>query len=317
MNPRSPLPSQVDQTPARRALARAVAVIGVTALAAGIAPGASAAGAQARVASAPAAVAAPFGAGSWYADMPNVAIQPNAYRFTTVGTSPIMSSPNFTSVRLNAVADWSKLSLACYTHGQKAWKGHGGMATNVWYRLTKTRSYVWAGDLRIANSRIEGVPACPVEARMPFPEGEQYFITQLPGGRGTHYDEWNRHAYDLSNAESGGTVVAHTGGTVKQAGWTHRSMGNGIQVLIDYGNNRCAQYAHLGSEKVWVGQRVKRGQAIGTVGGSGYGKLNAWGSHLHFNTVLCSDTVTSKQVTLVREFAGEARLAWFTSLNQV
>lgn len=42
-------------------------------------------------------------------------------------------------------------------------------------------------------------------------------------------------------------------------------------------------YAHMDTMKAFkIDQQVWRGQSIGTVGGTGYGKPNYWGKHLHF-----------------------------------
>jgi murein DD-endopeptidase MepM/ murein hydrolase activator NlpD len=76
---------------------------------------------------------------------------------------------------------------------------------------------------------------------------------------------------------AGASIVAAGKGTVISAG--HRS-GYGNTVMIDHGNGVVTLYAHQpsGGIKVSVGERVTKGQRIGTVGMSGY----ATGPHLHF-----------------------------------
>ena len=78
-------------------------------------------------------------------------------------------------------------------------------------------------------------------------------------------------------AIAGAAVVAAGNGTVISAGY--RS-GYGNTVMIDHGNGVVTLYAHQpsGGIKVSVGQRVRKGQRIGTVGMTGY----ATGPHLHF-----------------------------------
>ena len=78
-------------------------------------------------------------------------------------------------------------------------------------------------------------------------------------------------------AIAGAAIVAAGSGTVISAGY--RS-GYGNTVMIDHGNGVVTLYAHQpsGGIRVSVGQHVKRGQRIGTVGMSGY----ATGPHLHF-----------------------------------
>ncbi|HEY5540061.1 MAG TPA: peptidoglycan DD-metalloendopeptidase family protein [Coriobacteriia bacterium] len=76
---------------------------------------------------------------------------------------------------------------------------------------------------------------------------------------------------------AGAAIVAAGSGTVVSAGY--RS-GYGNTVMIDHGNGVVTLYAHQppGGIRVSVGQHVKKGQRIGTVGMSGY----ATGPHLHF-----------------------------------
>jgi len=76
---------------------------------------------------------------------------------------------------------------------------------------------------------------------------------------------------------AGAAIVAASSGTVISAGY--RS-GYGNTVMIDHGNGVVTLYAHQpsGGIKVSSGQKVKKGQRIGTVGSTGY----ATGPHLHF-----------------------------------
>lgn len=57
----------------------------------------------------------------------------------------------------------------------------------------------------------------------------------------------------------------------------HWAMGGGNVVNVDIGNRRTVQYAHLDTIAVNVGDKVVRGQRIGTVGSTG----NASGPHVH------------------------------------
>jgi murein DD-endopeptidase MepM/ murein hydrolase activator NlpD len=57
-----------------------------------------------------------------------------------------------------------------------------------------------------------------------------------------------------------------------------RNDGGGNQVWVSDGNGFYTGYHHMGSIAVHVGDRIGRGQYIGTVGLTG----NTTGSHLHF-----------------------------------
>jgi len=58
--------------------------------------------------------------------------------------------------------------------------------------------------------------------------------------------------------------------------------GYGNEVLIDHGYGIKTKYGHLTDIYVVVGQEVKRGQVIGTVGMSG----KATGPHLHYEVIV-------------------------------
>jgi murein DD-endopeptidase MepM/ murein hydrolase activator NlpD len=49
-------------------------------------------------------------------------------------------------------------------------------------------------------------------------------------------------------------------------------------VTIDHGYGFATRYGHLDQYKVKVGQRVSRGDVIGTIGSTGY----STGPHLHY-----------------------------------
>ncbi len=76
---------------------------------------------------------------------------------------------------------------------------------------------------------------------------------------------------------TGCTVVAAESGTVTFAGW-YGSGGN--TVIINHGGGLTTMYCHMrnGSLRVYSGQRVVRGQAVGQIGATGY----VTGAHLHF-----------------------------------
>ena len=72
-----------------------------------------------------------------------------------------------------------------------------------------------------------------------------------------------------------------------------RNFGNGGNtVLINhgldkYGNNVTSSYSHLGEIAVEVGQQIKRGDKVGTVGDSGYtGGSRRMPYHLHLGTMI-------------------------------
>ncbi|HIW62170.1 MAG TPA: peptidoglycan DD-metalloendopeptidase family protein [Candidatus Stackebrandtia excrementipullorum] len=116
--------------------------------------------------------------------------------------------------------------------------------------------------------------------KLPYPAGSAYTVTQSPGGGFSHGDQYNYHAVDFG-MPTGTPIVASAAGTVYFSGWAN---GGGNMILVDHGNNRCSQYAHLSGMSVSVGTRVGQGQRIGTSGATG----NVTGPHLHWNIVYCN-----------------------------
>ncbi len=108
------------------------------------------------------------------------------------------------------------------------------------------------------------------------------------------------HGLDFVTA-SGKNVYATGDGIVTFS--QHSRNGYGNEILIDHDFGFGTRYAHLGSIKVQKGQKVKRGQIIGTVGSTG----RATGPHLHYEVLYNNQPVNPSyyfDTTLTRdEFA--------------
>lgn len=117
--------------------------------------------------------------------------------------------------------------------------------------------------------------------RMTLPFGNQ----ELRG------DDYLHKGIDLTGKTnvSGGYdyILAFAAGTVITAGYRSDS---GYWVVIDHSDGIITRYMHMkkGSLKVKVGDKVKKGQVIGTMGATG----NVTGRHLHFDLSFSGD-VTS------------------------
>lgn len=80
-----------------------------------------------------------------------------------------------------------------------------------------------------------------------------------------------------------GTPIYATGdGVVRVAGRNPDGYGGyGVVAVVDHGFGFMTLYAHMASVKVRVGQHVKRGEQLGTVGSTGMSS----GSHLHYEVI--------------------------------
>jgi hypothetical protein len=107
--------------------------------------------------------------------------------------------------------------------------------------------------------------------QLPFPCG------QVWAGQ-TRYNHSPRPSVDFNRAyDHGDPVLASAAGRVTRVGNTgNTSYGRWIE--ISHGNGYTTRYAHLASQTVSVGQQVRQGKKIGTVGNTG----GSTGPHLHY-----------------------------------
>lgn len=104
----------------------------------------------------------------------------------------------------------------------------------------------------------------------------------LPGARvSSSYGNRTHPIYNRPQLHSGtdfaggSTALAAAAGTVVEV---RERPGYGITVVVDHGNGIGTSYSHLARSAVASGGTVRQGQAIGTVGSTGF----ATGDHLHF-----------------------------------
>lgn len=112
--------------------------------------------------------------------------------------------------------------------------------------------------------------------------GKGVLAHPLPGSRVTSsygqrtHPVYNRPQFHTGTDFAGGsTALAAAAGTVVEV---RVRDGYGLNIVIDHGNGVATTYAHLARAAVSSGQTVTQGQAVGTVGHSGF----ATGDHLHF-----------------------------------
>lgn len=139
-------------------------------------------------------------------------------------------------------------------------------------RQSTTRSYASTSAPTSAPATT-GAWTCPIAGCGGiFTSGFGYRVS--PGGIGST----NHKGIDLS-APTGTPLRALGNATVAYVGWYG---GQGMRVLLDFGNGVQASYAHMSGFAVAQGQRVSAGQVIGFVGSTG----NSTGPHLHLEILI-------------------------------
>ncbi|QDW66254.1 M23 family metallopeptidase [Luteimonas granuli] len=150
-------------------------------------------------------------------------------------------------------------------------------------------SRVERADAELLLEVVPGHPgARPRDVEYAWPlDTRMLHVAQGWGGGFSHRDAENRHAVDFAVPE-GTPVLAAREGVVMQAeaGFAHGGLdspegvdrANFVRILHEDGT--MAVYAHLapGGVHVRQGERVRRGQRIGSSGSTGY----SGGPHLHF-----------------------------------
>ncbi|HEX4955347.1 MAG TPA: M23 family metallopeptidase [Thermoanaerobaculia bacterium] len=131
--------------------------------------------------------------------------------------------------------------------------------------------------------RREAVRMRTVPVVSPLPAGS-FVLTSGFGPRQNRYTEQAEFHAGLDLAALTGTPVrAPADGTVRFAGSVSRREGSswwklGELVVLDHGGGLTSLYGHLSTIGVRVGQKLRRGEPLGTVGASGW----AVSSHLYY-----------------------------------
>ncbi len=137
------------------------------------------------------------------------------------------------------------------------------------------------GDL-LAQAERHGNLMIHKPSIQPISLEDYYWISSVFGYRTDPIDQRRAMHRGLDFAGAIGTPVYATGeGVVKET----RIAGNGYgkEVIIDHGFGYTTRYGHLDEILVHVGQKIKRGNIIGTLGDSG----KSTGPHLHYE--VCKD----------------------------
>jgi hypothetical protein len=111
----------------------------------------------------------------------------------------------------------------------------------------------------------------------PISPGDPTWLTSTYGFRADPFTKRRTAHHGIDLAGSTGLDIHCTGeGTVSIAHVS--SFGYGKEVVVDHGYGYTSRYAHLHEIHVKVGQKLKRGEILGTLGNTG----RSTGPHLHY-----------------------------------
>lgn len=139
---------------------------------------------------------------------------------------------------------------------------------------------------------------------LPVPVGKTVVVTQGNNGVFSHNNDFSRHAFDLG-LDRGAPLTAMADGTVVQvrdavktgmdcySGGGFECIDKANYVLVRHAGGD-ALYLHLETASVKVGQTVKRGDVVGTVGSTGQSS----GPHAHVQLQQPCDTYVCKTIPL-------------------
>ena len=99
-----------------------------------------------------------------------------------------------------------------------------------------------------------------------------------------------KHHTGIDYSQNGShKIVATNDGVVVKVGYNDghdHGMGNNVIIkhILENGKVVYSTYSHLDSilPHIKAGYKIKRGEQVGVMGGTGYGKAHYWGRHLHF-----------------------------------
>lgn len=129
-------------------------------------------------------------------------------------------------------------------------------------------------------------PNCwPVQGRVTGEYGWRYARGSLARAIGRIGRDWHT-GIDIAKTK-GSKVEATATGKVSSVGWTD---GYGNMVIIDHGIYQ-TYYAHLHQIMVKEGQKVSRGDKVGTVGSTG----TSTGNHLHYEVRVRGESVNPRR----------------------
>ncbi|MBS1488604.1 MAG: M23 family metallopeptidase [Bacteroidetes bacterium] len=145
---------------------------------------------------------------------------------------------------------------------------------------SQTSNYIWSEYASVDKSDLPDLfntpSAAPVAGITPDNLVSGFGVRINP----FHKAKFHHDGIDLSFTKGTDVLATGNGVVYTLARYTNEG-GIGNFIDIDHGNGIISRYAHLHDVNVNIGQKIKKGQKIGTVGNSG----NSAAPHLHYEII--------------------------------
>jgi len=160
------------------------------------------------------------------------------------------------------------------------WEASTRSASSEIIKKAITRDVSWSKNIHIEKRDLGQLKSLPTLSPV-----EKMEVDKLVSGFGKRINPFHKGIYHHDGVDislpAGTSVVATAPGTVLLANTSNQISGFGNYIEIDHGNGIITRYAHLGELKVRWGQKVNKGQAIGSIGSSG----GSIAPHLHYEVI--------------------------------
>ena len=160
------------------------------------------------------------------------------------------------------------------------WMSSATKQSDELYKTAKLNNKAFSESASIEKHEIKILKSLPTA-----PPIENFEVDKLVSGFGKRINPFHKGLYPHDGVDIAATtetnVVAGGPGIVLALSHSNLLAGFGNYIEIDHQNGIVTSYAHLGEIKISYGQRVSKGQVIGTVGSSG----GSIAPHLHYEVI--------------------------------
>ncbi len=160
------------------------------------------------------------------------------------------------------------------------WEAATNKQSTALWQKAKTSNIVFSSSASIGKKDLKTLSRLPTIAPV-----KSFEFDKLVSGFGKRINPFHKGLYHHDGVDiampTGTPVLASAPGIIILARQSNLLAGFGNYIEIDHGNGMITRYAHLELLKVKNGQKVTKGEVIGTIGTSG----GSIAPHLHYEVI--------------------------------